>query len=164
MVRQVSLDAGRILHALAEHRVDYLVIGGLTVQAHGHVRTTQDVDLLPDPAPENVDRLATALRSLRAGPAGEGHRGNFLLEAADILAADPLSLDTDAGGVDVHRSPPGAQPFAAMRQRALTVEVIGLRIPVVGLDDLIAMKRAAGRPVDRGDVIALTEVEVTHRE
>ncbi len=161
--REIPLDASRILHALAEHRVDYLVIGGLAVQAHGHVRTTQDVDLLPDPASANLDLLAAALRSLRARPAGEGLRADFPLDAADILATDPLSLDTDAGGVDVHRSPPGAQPFAAMRRRAMTLEVIGLRVPVVGRDDLIAMKRAAGRPLDRGDVIALTEVEMTDR-
>ncbi|CAN5535771.1 hypothetical protein BH20ACT18_BH20ACT18_11290 [soil metagenome] len=159
--REVPLDARRILHALAEHRVDYLVIGGLAVQAHGHVRTTQDVDLLPDPTPENLDRLAATLRSLRARPAGEGPRPDFQLDAAAILATDPLSLDTGAGGVDVHRSPSGGQPFAVMRRRALTIEVVGLRVPVVGRDDLIAMKRAAGRPVDRGDVIALTEVEVT---
>jgi len=161
--REIPLDASRILNAFAEHRVDYLVIGGLAVQAHGHARTTQDVDLLPDPAPENLDRLATALRLLRARPAGEGNEGSSLLDAADILATDPLSLDTDAGGVDVHRSPPGAHSFAAMRRRALTIEVIGLQVPVVGRDDLIAMKRAAGRPVDRGDVIALTEAEVRSR-
>ncbi len=161
--REIPLDASQILHALAEHRVDYLVIGGLAVQAHGHVRTTQDVDLLPGPAPENLDRLAAALRSLGARRAGEGNRVGVVLDAATILASDPLSLDTDAGGVDVHRSPPGSQPFVAMRRRALILDVIGLQVPVVGLDDLIAMKRAAGRPIDRGDVIALTEAEVTGR-
>ncbi len=162
--REVPLDASRILHALAEHRVEYLLIGGLAVQAHGHVRTTQDVDLLPEAEPENLDRLAAALRSLHARPAGEGRRTDFRLDAAAILAADPLSLDTDEGGVDVHRSPPGGQPFAAMRRRALTLDVIGLQVPVLGRDDLIAMKRAAGRPIDRGDVIALTEAEVAARE
>jgi len=68
-----------------------------------------------------------------------------------------VSLDTRAGGVDVHRSPPGAAPYAAVRARALVLDVMGARVPVSGLDDLIAMKRASGRAVDRGDVIALTE-------
>ena len=62
-------------------------------------------------------------------------------------------------GVDVHLSPPGAAPYAHMHRRALELEVIGVQVAVVGHDDLIAMKRAAGRPLDRGDVIALTEPE-----
>ena len=59
----------------------------------------------------------------------------------------------------MHRSPPGAKDFAAMRRRALELEVAGTRVAVVGRDDLISMKRASARPLDRGDVIALTQPE-----
>jgi hypothetical protein len=55
--REVPLDARRILEALGEHHVDYTVIGGLAVQAHGHPRTTQDVDLVPAPGAPNRARL-----------------------------------------------------------------------------------------------------------
>lgn len=58
--------AERILRALAEHKVDYVLIGGLAVQTHGHVRTTNDADLIPAPDPANLERLAAALRSLDA--------------------------------------------------------------------------------------------------
>ena len=64
-----------------------------------------------------------------------------------------------AGGVDVHLSPPVAAPYADLRRRALELEVFDVRVAVVSRDDLIAMKWAAGRPLDRGDVIALTEPE-----
>jgi hypothetical protein len=62
--RELPLDAARILHVLFEYDVAYTVIGGLAVQAHGHTRTTQDVDLVPRPDPENLARLADALDSL----------------------------------------------------------------------------------------------------
>lgn len=70
-----------------------------------------------------------------------------------------VALDTDAGGIDVHFRPPGAAPYADLRRRALKLDVLGLTVAVAGKDDLIAMKRALGRPIDRGDVIALTTGE-----
>lgn len=144
--RETPLDASQILVELARYAVDYVLIGGLAVQAHGHVRTTQDADLFPAPDADNIRRLAAALSALGAGPL-----------TADAFAASVLVLDTDAGGVDVHRQPPGAGRYADLRARALVVEVAGVSVAVAGLDDLIAMKRASGRPIDRGDVIALTD-------
>lgn len=158
--REVPLDAARILQALAAHEVDYVLIGGLAVQAHGHVRTTQDVDILPAPATDNLDRLGAALRGLDARPAGTRARPRrFRLDAAAIEAAGTLALDTDAGAVDVHTAPPGADAYLRLRERALEINLAAVRVAVAGRDDLIAMKRASGRPLDRGDVIALTQPE-----
>jgi hypothetical protein len=70
-----------------------------------------------------------------------------------------VSLDTDAGGVDIHLRPPGAAPYAVLSARALRIEVVGVTVSIAGRDDLVAMKRASGRPVDRGDVLALTRPE-----
>jgi hypothetical protein len=155
--REVPLDAREILAALARHDVDYLLIGGMAVQVHGHPRTTQDADVLPAPDERNLRRLAAALADLGARPAGAGAAPEGWDLEQELLTAAVVSLDTDAGGVDVHREPPGAAGFADLAGRALTVEVLGIEVAVVGLDDLIAMKRASGRPLDRGDVIALTE-------
>jgi hypothetical protein len=47
--REAPLDAERILQALARHAVDYVIVGGLAVQTHGHVRTTVDIDIYPRP-------------------------------------------------------------------------------------------------------------------
>lgn len=155
----VPLAADAILRCLAEHAVDYLLIGGLAVQAHGHVRTTQDADVLPAPGRANLDRLAAALAELNARPVGGATLPRGALDGEAIENADVLGLDTDAGGVDIHLSPPGGASFAAMRQRALELDIAGTHVAVAGRDDLIAMKRASGRPLDRGDVIALTAPE-----
>lgn len=160
--REIPLDAAHILQVLAGDDVGFTIIGGLAVQAHGHTRTTQDIDLVPDPEPGNLVRLAHALAKLGARHAGGEQRcdDEDLRQLFD--SASVVSLDTHAGGVDVHMRPPGAAPYAQLRSRALVVEVAGVRVWIVGRDDLIAMKRAAGRSVDRGDVIALTAAERDH--
>lgn len=156
--REVPLDAGEIFAALARWEVDYLVIGGLAVQVHGHVRTTQDADLLPEPGSANLERLAAALCELAARPAGEPiPPPGWALDGEMISGTAILRLDTDAGGVDVHRQPPGKRQYSELRAHAVRVELGGIALAVVGLDDLIAMKLAAGRPIDRGDVLALTD-------
>lgn len=149
--REIPIDAVAIFRVLAGHRVEYVVIGGLAVQAHGHPRTTQDLDLIPEPTPENCARLLAALSELGARPVG-AHAPT----SVSIPEAGVLELDTDAGGVDVHVAPAGAAPYAALRERALVIQ-LEVPVPVAGRDDLIAMKRASARPIDRSDIIALTE-------
>lgn len=148
---EIPLDAGAILRALAEHGVDYVVIGGLAVQAHGHPRTTQDMDIVPEPSAKNLRRLAVALESLGARPVGAKHPAPVRVPKAGVL-----ELDTDAGGVDIHLAPPGAAPYLELRSRALELQ-LETGVLVAGLDDLIAMKRVSNRPIDRGDILALTD-------
>lgn len=155
--REVPLDAAELLRALDRAGVECVVVGGLAVQAHGHLRTTQDLDVVPEPSAENLQRLAQALEILEARPVGA--TAPAPPSAQELASRAITTLDTHAGGLDVHRAPPGAAPFAALRARALVLEVAGARVAFAGRDDLIAMKRAAGRPVDRGDVLALTERE-----
>jgi transcriptional regulator with XRE-family HTH domain len=67
---QLALRAGTSQNALNDHRVDYLIIGGVAVQAYGHVRTTQDVDVIVAPDARNLERLAAALTSREGRDAG----------------------------------------------------------------------------------------------
>ncbi|HVF78019.1 MAG TPA: hypothetical protein VNA28_06960, partial [Solirubrobacteraceae bacterium] len=138
--REVPLDAARILQTLFEHEVSYTLIGGLAVQAHGHTRTTQDVDLVPDPDQENLGRLADALHELGARRAAETRAWPRSRLRRGLADADVLSLDTDVGGVDVHMRPPGAAPYGDLRARALVLDVAGISVAIAGRDDLIAMK------------------------
>lgn len=112
------------------------------------------------PGRRNLDRLARALDTLDAREAGQGPRLDHAALITRLSAAAVLSLDTDAGAADVHRSPPGAAPYAQLASRALVIEVAGVSVPIAGSDDLLAMQRASGRPIDRGDVIALTAPEL----
>ncbi len=157
------LDAERILRALAEHRVDYLLIGGLAVQTHGHVRTTNYADLIPAPDPANLERLAAALRSLDARVLNRGEE-DTAVDAKMLPRAAVWQFVTRDGGIDVMREVPGGRPYAELSDRALQVRLGDVEVPVVDLDDLIRMKLARGRPVDVADVAALTDPDAESGE
>lgn len=150
------LDAERILRTLAEHGVEYVLIGGLAVQTHGHVRTTNDADLIPAPQPANLKRLASALRALEARVLNPGEEDTEI-DAKMLPTATIWQFATRDGGIDVMHEVPGGRPYQELSARALRVSLGDIEVPVVDLDDLIQMKLARGRPVDLADVAALTD-------
>jgi len=153
-----NFDAERIFAVLAEHRVDYVVVGGVAVQVHGHVRMTNDLDLIPAPTRPNLERLATALRDLNARVLNPGSE-DLEIDASMLPRATLWQLSTELGDIDLLHDAPGAATFDELRARALTISLGPHDIPVAGRDDLIRMKRAAGRPIDLEDIAALTEPE-----
>ncbi len=152
------LDAERILRALAEQSVDYVIVGGLAVQTHGHVRTTVDVDVFPRPEQSNLARLADALNALDARVLNPGSEGTAI-NAAMLPRATPWQFATRHGAIDVLHDAPGAPPYDELRHRALEIRLADMEVAVAGRDDLISMKRARARPVDLDDLAALTEPE-----
>jgi hypothetical protein len=154
-----TLDAERILRALDAREVDYVLIGGLAVQTHGHVRTTNDADLIPAPDPGNLERLAAALRDLDARVLNPGQE-DVEVDAKMLPRATIWQFSTRDGGVDVMHEVPGGRSYAELSDRALHVKLGEVDVPVVGLDDLIQMKLARGRSVDLADVAALTDPQV----
>jgi hypothetical protein len=155
----VPLDAERILRALAEHQVDYVLIGGLAVQTHGHVRTTNDADLIPAPDPDNLTRLAAALRALDARVLNPGEEDTEI-DAKMLPRATIWQFVTRDGGIDVMHEVPGGRSYEELHEEALQVQLGDIEVSVVGLDDLIQMKLSRGRPVDLADVASLTDPEV----
>ncbi len=153
---EAPLDAERILRALAAHGVEYVLIGGLAVQTHGHVRTTNDADLIPAPQPANLGRLATALRALDARVLNPGQE-EIEISARMLPKATIWQFATRDGGIDVLHEVPGGRPYEELSARALRVALGDIEVAVVDLDDLIQMKLARGRPVDLADVAALTD-------
>lgn len=153
------LDAERILRTLAARGVEYVLIGGLAVQTHGHVRTTNDADLIPAPYPANLERLAAALGDLGARVLNPGHE-DTPIDAAMLPRATIWQFATRDGGIDVMHEVPGGEPYAELSARALRVQLGDVEVPVVDLDDLIRMKLARGRPLDLADVAALTDPAV----
>jgi hypothetical protein len=152
------LDPERIFAALEDHEVEYVLVGGIAVQAHGHVRMTNDIDLIPAPTPENLKRLAATLRQMQAHVLNPGSE-HLTIDAKMLPRATLWQLSTAHGDIDVLHDAPGAAPFPKLRERALVIALGEHRIPVAGRDDLISMKRASGRPVDLADIAALTEPE-----
>lgn len=154
----MRLDPARVFATLDRHGVDYLTIGAFAVIAHGYVRATADIDVVARQDRENLERLAAAFAELNAGLRGVD---------ADLLDIDPtdpdvlangasFTLDTDAGPVDYLNDVPGAGDYDDLRARAVEANAAGVVVRVVGLDDLIRMKRASGRPQDLRDIANLS--------
>ena len=150
------LDASEIFRSLADHGVDYVLIGGIAVQTHGHVRMTNDADLIPSPEPANLGRLADSLNALGARVLNPGHEKDEIT-AAMLPRATIWQFTTRAGGVDVMHEVSGGRKFSELRSNALEVQLGEITVPVAGLAALIRMKEARGRKIDLEDIAALTD-------
>lgn len=153
-----AFDPRRIFAALEAHGVDYVVVGGIAVQAYGHVRMTNDIDLIPAPTRENLDRLAAALTALHARVLNPGAE-HLKIDASMLPRATLWQLSTSHGDIDVLHDAPGSAPYAELRARSLLIALGRAQIHIAGRDDLLRMKRASGRPIDIADIAALTEAE-----
>ena len=146
-----------ILRVLTAHGVDFVVIGGLAVQAHGYIRLTQDLDVIVRPSLLNLTRLSEAFVDLEADLRTGGTLR--LGDPHQLRRAAHIPVLTRAGALDVvHVEHIAGAPksYDALRAAALVVSLGELDVAFAGLSDLIRMKRAAGRPHDLADIEALT--------
>lgn len=156
--RTSPTDPRRIFETFQRHGVDYVVVGGIAVIAHGHTRNTRDVDFIAATDRANLERLAAALRELDARLSGvdADRLGVDVYDPATLASGANFTMETEAGGLDFFSDVPGAAPYEEMRERALELDLGGPVVRVAGLDDLIRMKQAAGRAQDLADIAALT--------
>jgi hypothetical protein len=155
-----TLQAEPMLRLLGEHQVDFVIIGGFALSAHGVVRGTKDIDIVPDPRAENISRLAAALRALNAQVMlADDFDPSELGIAPDedgLALGGNWVLRTDLGRLDVMQDVAGVKSYDALRSAAVEREVPEAgSFWFAGFDDLIAMKVAAGRPQDEVDVTSL---------
>ena len=163
------LDPAELLRRLAGAGVDYVLIGGLAVNAHGVIRSTKDVDICPAPDPANLGRLADLLRDLKVRQLGIGEGDLATAEmpfdptrSDDLGAGGNFRLETALGVLDIMQWIPGIEAEHAYPVLAADAEValaFGIKIRVCSLNALRTMKRAAGRPLDLQD---LADLEKAH--
>lgn len=115
---------------------------------HGSPSMTNDLDICHSRSPENLKRLAGALVELGAKLRGAPDDVPFLLDELTLAAGQNFTFSTTAGALDCLATPSGSQGYEELATNAVEVDLDGLIVRVVGLNDLIRMKRAAGRPKD----------------
>ena len=143
-------DPIRGLRVLDEHGVRYVVIGGVAGAIHGSPSITQDLDICYDRRPDNLERLAEALRTINAELRGAPPDVPFILDARTLQRGDFFTFSTDVGPLDLLGTPPGSSGgYDALARNAETIKLDDLTVRVASLPDLMAMKRASGRPQDR---------------
>lgn len=148
----------RLLERLSAHEVDFVVVGGLAGVAHGSARMTNDLDICYSRDRANLDALGAALVELGARLRGIPDEVPFVPDGATLRRTSILTLETSEGALDLLVEPKGAPAYATLRRRAARVELAGADVLVASLEDLLAMKRAAGRPKDLLDVEELEAI------
>lgn len=150
----------RVLEALVEGGVEFVLIGGLALGSWGVVRGTKDVDVVPDPDLENLRRLAEVAVEMggyvQAGESLAGSTGSIL---ALLTGGERALIETRLAPLDVVQNLEGVPAYAELASRSVQASLLGVRVRVCALEDLRAMKRAAGRP---RDLVDLDDLDAAH--
>jgi hypothetical protein len=151
---EARFEPEAVIAALNRAGVRYVLVGGLASGAHGVVRATRDLDLVPAPEAQNLRALARALAAL-----GARHPIQDDLTADNLAAPPSIKLQTRHGEVHVLNRMAGTPPFEELEAQALSVELEpDVSAPVCSLDHLRQMKRASDRPRDQVDLQELDEL------
>ena len=150
------IDFPGLMRALVEARVEFIIVGGAAATAHGAARLTQDLDVVYSRRPENLAHLVAALGPhepyLRGAPADLP----FTLDVETLQHGLNFTLTSKLGDIDLLGEIVGGGGYEDLIPHSIEIELFGVRCRCLGLEKLIQVKRAAGRPKD---FEALAELE-----
>lgn len=141
-----------IIGLLNRHGVRYVLIGGLAGALRGSPSVTQDVDICHARDDKNLKLLADALGEIHVRLRGTPPDLAFRLDALTLARGDSFTFTSDLGWLDILATPSGTAGYDELAANADRIEAFGETFLVASIDDLIRMKRAAGRPRDRAEL------------
>lgn len=143
----------RLLHRLSEAGVEFVLIGGLAVNAWGVVRGTKDVDIVVAPNSENLKRVADVAVALHGHvQAGESFFSSQISIAGQLASGEQVAIETELGRLDVVQGLDGVPTYEELNARSTEADILGIKVAVCSVEDLKTMKRAAGRTRDLADL------------
>lgn len=160
------MNADLLFHLLEREGVAIVLVGGLAAVAHGVVHVTNDIDLCYDSTPSNLTRLVRALEPIHPRLRVEGLTDEqarilpFQWDVRAVRQTELLTLQTDAGSLDLIRTIPGVGSYAEVRSASVPLELYGVTVYTLDLPGLITSKRTTGRPKD---LMALPHIEAVLR-
>jgi hypothetical protein len=144
-----------VVELLNRHGVEYFVIGGQAAVLHGSPLPTYDIDLCYARTADNLRRLAAAMREIHPTLRGAPPDLPFRLDEQSLALGSNFTFVTDLGPLDLLG---WVEPFGAyevLRPRAKLVNLEVGSVPIISLDDLIAIKRHINRPKDQAVALQL---------
>jgi hypothetical protein len=154
-----KLDLSRVLELFERHHVEYLVIGGQAAILHGSPQFTHDTDLCYRRTPENLQRLAGALKEIHPTLRGAPPDLPFVLDAQSLALGSNFTFNTDFGPLDLLG---WVEPHGSYDDLVVRAEVYQMAtgpVKVIGLDDLIAVKKHIRRPKDQVGLFQLEAIK-----
>lgn len=153
-------DPLELLSTLQRHDVRFIVIGGFAGNVLGSPTLTNDLDICYDRSDAAARRsLVAALQDLDAKPREWPEGAPFVLDERTIQLGDAFTFETRSGNLDCMATPDGTSGYADLVREALEIDLgEDLQVKLTSLEDLMRMKRAAGRPKDRIELEVLAAV------
>ncbi|MFT7163281.1 MAG: putative nucleotidyltransferase [Bacteroidia bacterium] len=148
-------EVQRFLQSLYDNKVEYMLVGGVATVFHGHVRTTQDLDLWVKESPENKKRLVRALKQVSVIGAENYEKVEMVPDWSSVTIGDHGFVADLMGYLKSFKK----EDFDACYKRAVKAKFDSIPITVIQLKDLIAEKKATGRAKDIDDVLNLEKVQ-----
>ena len=140
----LNQDFKEFIQSLNDNQVRYLVVGGYAVALHGYPRYTKDIDIWIELAPANASRIVRALEQFGFSSLG--------LKEQDFLDADTIiQLGYPPRRIDLLTTLPGVD-FEQCFAVKVVVDMDGLPINFIDLENLKKNKRATGRSQDIADI------------
>lgn len=152
-----------MLRRLTAAGVDFVVVGGIAMMLLGSARLTRDLDIYFAPDEGNLEALGRVLVELDARLRGIDEEVPFFPDAATLRNIQLLRLTTATGWLDIYRKLEGAPRYETLRHNAERFDIGGVSVLVAAPDDMIAMKQAAGRPIDLADIEELKAIKRLRR-
>lgn len=160
-----SMKLAELLQSLSEGQVQYVLVGGIAVQLHGYMRSTFDVDLVLAMDDGNLVRFIEVAKQFGLKPSipvpidslRSAEQIDQWYREKGMLAFVLREPQTGGGVVDVLVRP--EVPFEKLMENAVAGQMSGLQVWIASIDDLLTMKRIAGRPKDRLDIEALEKIK-----
>jgi hypothetical protein len=150
------IQVEQTLRLLTQHQVEFVIVGGVAISAHGSSYLTYDLDVAYARTRDNLKRLAAALASYHPRPRDLPADLSFVWDEQALQHGTNFTLTTDLGNLDLLGEVTGLGDYAHVRAQSVVMNLFGLQCRVLSLDALIITKRAAGRPKD---LLALPELE-----
>jgi len=150
-MRIPSIDFLALLQTLVANGVDFIVVGGVSAVLHGAPITTFDLDLVHSRAPDNIERLLSALQDLGTYYRGQGER-RLKPDRTHLNSSGHQLLMTSLGPLDLLGTIGAHQSFADLLEHTTEMQVSGLRLRVLNLETLIAIKEEVGHEKDRAAI------------
>jgi hypothetical protein len=154
-----DLDVEEMLRRFVAAGVDFVVVGGVAMILLGSSRLTRDLDIVFATDDANLESLGNVLVGLNARLREIPEEVPFVPDERTLANVDLLTLDTSAGWLDAHRRLDGAPAYETLRKRAERHNIGDFSVLVASPDDMVAMKEAAGRPVDLADLEELKAIK-----
>lgn len=141
---------------LVKNNVEFVIVGGIAITAHGSAYITKDLDFCYLRSKENLKNIVSALASFKPRPRGFPENLPYIFDETTLQNATNFTFETELGDIDLLGEVAGIGNFVEVEASSILMDLFDYKVKVLSIEGLILAKRAAGRPKD---LLVLPELE-----